>query len=159
MLVRHLAEGLGKALQYLPSGRARTFWHPSHCSTTGWQEPPLNPQPVFVMKAHSSPAFTVEQIMTHTSKFSVLLWHCPSGKSSANNNREFCAVKVFPPVFLLLRRATRCTGAESGVQRRLLHFCRLRYCTLIIFLGIWADRCVAAGGDLFLKLPAGAAKG
>jgi hypothetical protein len=33
----------------------------------GWQEPPLNPQPAFVMKAHSLPAFTVAQIMAHSS--------------------------------------------------------------------------------------------
>jgi hypothetical protein len=62
-------EGFGKLLQNLPNGRSKTFWHPSHWSITGRQEPPLNPQPAFVIKEQFIPAFNVAQTMTITSKF------------------------------------------------------------------------------------------
>lgn len=68
-LVFHLMEGFGKLLQNLPNGKSRIFWHPSHCPTTGRQEPPANPQPALVMKEQSIPTFNVAQTMTITSNF------------------------------------------------------------------------------------------
>jgi len=46
------------------------------------------------MKAHSAPAFIVEQTMTIT-PYSVIIFFSHIGENVANNNRQLIAVKNF----------------------------------------------------------------
>ena len=63
----HLVDGSGQAVQYHPEEYWEVRPHPSQASTAGWQQPPLNEHPFFVMKIQSTPGFTVEQSMGITS--------------------------------------------------------------------------------------------
>ena len=65
----HLLVGSGQAAQYHPEAISRVRLQPLHCSTISWQTPPLNPQPLAVMKAHSSPLRTVVHFIENTSQF------------------------------------------------------------------------------------------
>lgn len=49
----HLTVGSGQAEQYHPDSISRVRPQPLHCSTISWQRPPLYPQPLAVIKAHS----------------------------------------------------------------------------------------------------------
>jgi hypothetical protein len=55
----HLAVGSGQAEQYQPELISIVRLHPLHCSTISKHTPPLYPQPLAVMKAHSMPLRTV----------------------------------------------------------------------------------------------------
>ena len=63
----HFREGSGHAVQYHPEAYWEFRLHPLHFSTISWQIPPLNEQPLAVIKGHSTPCFTVEQINGTTS--------------------------------------------------------------------------------------------
>jgi hypothetical protein len=52
------------------------------------------------MKAHSVPAFIVEQTMTITPYSDII--PSPIGENVANNNREFITVKAFCILYSLL---------------------------------------------------------
>jgi hypothetical protein len=54
------------------------------------------------MKAHSVPAFTVEQIMTTTPYSGIIA--SPCGENVANDNRELIGVKVFLSFFYSILR-------------------------------------------------------
>jgi hypothetical protein len=57
--VFHLAVGSGQAEQYQPESISIVRLHPLHCYTISKHTPPLYPQPLAVMKAHSMPLRTV----------------------------------------------------------------------------------------------------
>jgi len=54
------------------------------------------------MKAHSVPAFIVEQTMTITPYSDIILFFLQIGENVANNNREFITVKAFCILYSLL---------------------------------------------------------
>jgi hypothetical protein len=64
----HLVVGSGQAVQYHPEAISRVRLHPLHCSTISRQTPPLYPQPLAVMKAHSMPLRTVVHFIENTSR-------------------------------------------------------------------------------------------
>ena len=65
----HLLVGSGQAAQYHPEAISSVRLHPLHCSTISRQTPPLYPQPLAVMKAHSMPLRTVVHFIENTSQF------------------------------------------------------------------------------------------
>jgi hypothetical protein len=65
----HLLVGSGQAEQYHPEAISRVRLQPLHCSTISWQTPPLYPQPLAVMKAHSWPLRTVVHFIEKTSQY------------------------------------------------------------------------------------------
>jgi hypothetical protein len=62
----HFWEGSGEERQYFPLSNSWPRSQPSHCSITGWQDPPLNEHPLGLMKVQATPDFTVEQTMLIT---------------------------------------------------------------------------------------------
>jgi hypothetical protein len=64
----HLTVGSGQAEQYQPDSISRLRPQPLHCSTISWQTPPLYPQPLAVIKAHSLPFRMVVHFIDISSK-------------------------------------------------------------------------------------------
>lgn len=77
----HLVVGSGQAAQYHPEAISRVRLHPLHCSTISRQTPPLYPQPLAVMKAHSMPLRTVVHFIDKTS---LMVWTIKKAKEEGS---------------------------------------------------------------------------